>query len=178
MVLLKRILENVAALIAQSASHNGGHGAFPFQDGQNGVNGVHPNGEEHNPFQPDTGTSSIAEIDAVRSHEITAKAVSGILILLLKWFKVSRMCPPWSIFLIRLLNINRYPQIRISYAITRRRQLYPFDTQTTSNSRSRTYRQLQMRPSGPEVCANNPTSHPEANLNITVSSFCAEPILV
>ena len=91
MVLLKRILENVAALIAQSASHNGGHGAFPFQDGQNGVNGVHPNGEEHNPFQPDTGTSSIAEIDAVRSHEITAKAVSGILILLLKWFKVSRM---------------------------------------------------------------------------------------
>ena len=32
----------------------------------------------------------IDEIEAMRSREITAKAVSGILLILLKWFKVSR----------------------------------------------------------------------------------------
>lgn len=31
----------------------------------------------------------IEEIEAMRSREITAKAVSGILLILLKWFKVS-----------------------------------------------------------------------------------------
>jgi hypothetical protein len=93
MVLLKRILENVAALIAQSASQNPSHNGFTFPDSQNGPNGTHMNGDDHNPFQPDTDTSSAAEIDAVRSHEITAKAVSGILILLLQWFKVSREYP-------------------------------------------------------------------------------------
>ena len=90
MVLLKRILENVAALIAQSASQNPSQGGFTFPDTQNGTNGAHLNGEDHNPFQPDTENATAAEIDAVRSHEITAKAVSGILVLLLKWFKVSR----------------------------------------------------------------------------------------
>lgn len=34
----------------------------------------------------------IDEIEAMRSREITAKAVSGILLILLKWFKVSREC--------------------------------------------------------------------------------------
>lgn len=33
----------------------------------------------------------IEEIEALRSREITAKAVSGILLILSKWFKVSRM---------------------------------------------------------------------------------------
>jgi len=35
----------------------------------------------------------IDEIEAMRSREITAKAVSGILLMLLKWFKVSRKVP-------------------------------------------------------------------------------------
>ena len=34
------------------------------------------------------------EIDINRHKEITSKAVSAILILLLKWFKVSRECFP------------------------------------------------------------------------------------
>lgn len=39
----------------------------------------------------------IDEVEAMRSREITAKAVSGILLILLKWFKVSRRCtPPFS----------------------------------------------------------------------------------
>jgi hypothetical protein len=43
----------------------------------------------------------IDEIEAMRSREITAKAVSGILLILLKWFKVSRECrsSPFTEFL-------------------------------------------------------------------------------
>ncbi len=33
---------------------------------------------------------SLDEVNAVRMREITAKGVSGILLLLLKWFKISR----------------------------------------------------------------------------------------
>lgn len=33
---------------------------------------------------------SVEMADTARTHEITAKSVSGILVLLLKWFKVSR----------------------------------------------------------------------------------------
>jgi hypothetical protein len=32
----------------------------------------------------------VEDVDALRTREITAKAVSGILLTLLKWFKVSR----------------------------------------------------------------------------------------
>jgi len=34
---------------------------------------------------------AVEDLDALRTREITAKAVSGILLTLLKWFKVSRM---------------------------------------------------------------------------------------
>lgn len=34
---------------------------------------------------------SLDEIDVIRHREITSKAVSAILLLVLKWFKVSRM---------------------------------------------------------------------------------------
>jgi hypothetical protein len=36
---------------------------------------------------------SVEEVDVCRHREITSKAVSAILLLLLKWFKVSRECP-------------------------------------------------------------------------------------
>ena len=48
------------------------------------VNGF-SNGEH-----PDTTASSVEDVNEVRSQEISSKAVSGLLILLLKWFKVSR----------------------------------------------------------------------------------------
>jgi hypothetical protein len=37
--------------------------------------------------------ASIDELDNIRLREITGKAVSGILVLLLKWFKRSREFP-------------------------------------------------------------------------------------
>lgn len=43
------------------------------------------------PNQVDPADMAPEEIEAMRSREITAKAVSGILLILLKWFKVSRM---------------------------------------------------------------------------------------
>jgi hypothetical protein len=54
----------------------------------------------------------VEDLDALRTREITAKAVSGILLTLLKWFKVSRMLSPVKIGL--SLTISRHPQIRIS----------------------------------------------------------------
>ncbi len=35
----------------------------------------------------------VEELNALRSREITTKAVSGVLLILLKWFKLSRKCP-------------------------------------------------------------------------------------
>lgn len=56
---------------------------------------------------PRTGTSSttdvysemsIEELDNIRLREITSKAVSGTLLLMVKWFKRSRKIPSDSMF--------------------------------------------------------------------------------
>ena len=39
---------------------------------------------------PDMPELTLDEIDATRTREITSKAMSGILVLLLKWFRLSR----------------------------------------------------------------------------------------
>jgi hypothetical protein len=71
-VFLKIILTNVSAVVNQAGSQNtsNGHSMSSsidfFSDG------------------------SIDELDNIRLREITGKAVSGTLLLLLKWFKRSR----------------------------------------------------------------------------------------
>jgi hypothetical protein len=57
---------------------NGGPNANRPQDGPGGNGGA------------DTAELSPEEVDASRTREITAKAVTGILILILKWLKLSR----------------------------------------------------------------------------------------
>lgn len=64
---------------------------------QNGLNSPDLNGQAKTEIQGDTGgkqdkseVATIQEVDIIRSQEIMGKAVSGILILLLKWFKLSR----------------------------------------------------------------------------------------
>lgn len=47
------------------------------------ANGQHPDYE-------DGGDLAVEDLNAARSREITTKAVSGILITLVKWFKISR----------------------------------------------------------------------------------------
>ena len=94
-VLLRPILVNVTAIVTQQQSAqvpNGmaGRGANP------GLNGGHaaqrspeaagqiPHAEEPEP--------SPEEIDAARTREITPKAMTAILLLLLEWLRVSRKC--------------------------------------------------------------------------------------
>jgi hypothetical protein len=99
MVVLKTILTNVTALITQSNGQNGVQGGFHFQENQNGI--APPNGND-NSIQ-DASNLSIEDLDALRTQEITAKAASGLLLLMLKWFKTSRR--PTLVFRIPLLTI-------------------------------------------------------------------------
>jgi len=92
MVLLKTILSTVTALITQTANgQNSAPGNFTFPEAPNGTSAHKPetNGVM-NGLNLDAAHVSTEELDAVRIQEVTAKAASGILVLLLKWFKVSR----------------------------------------------------------------------------------------
>lgn len=53
----------------------------------NPVNGL-VNGQA--PESPEGAADLVEELNVVRAREITSKAVSGILLMLLKWFKISR----------------------------------------------------------------------------------------
>ena len=83
-VLIKGILSHVTALVTQANGANGLQSGFQYQDNQNGrpeINGS--NG--HN------GTvATNEELDGIRTQEVLDKAISGTLMLILKWFKVSR----------------------------------------------------------------------------------------
>lgn len=57
---------------------NGGLGGQRAHDGQGQYS------------QPSTPEMSLDEIEAARNREITSKAMTGILLLLLKWLRVSR----------------------------------------------------------------------------------------
>ncbi|KAF2232114.1 hypothetical protein EV356DRAFT_450884 [Viridothelium virens] len=89
-VLLKVILHNVTSLLNAATTQNGGQNGA--QDGQN-ANGIgeHELNGNGNGIYPEVTGCTISEIDDVRTREIQGKAVSGILILLLKWFKISHI---------------------------------------------------------------------------------------
>lgn len=95
-VLLKAVLANVTALITQPMSQQQGGLAPGYRSEVNlRANGVQQNRQQDPaisslPITIDPADLPIDEIEAMRSREITAKAVSGILLILLKWFKVSR----------------------------------------------------------------------------------------
>jgi len=104
-VLLKVILTNVTAIVTQA---NGSNGLGPgFQAPENGAaNAIPRNKSNVNVTQPgangtnksgqaaEADTSIIEDLEATRSREISGKAVSGTLLLLLKWFKLSRESVP------------------------------------------------------------------------------------
>ncbi|PWY80933.1 pheromone-dependent cell cycle arrest protein Far11 [Aspergillus sclerotioniger CBS 115572] len=80
-VFLKIILTNVSAMVNQAAQAMG--------DGYGSVNGFpanHPNG--HIDLNSE---AAIDELDNIRLREITGKAISGSLLLLVKWFKRSHI---------------------------------------------------------------------------------------
>ncbi|ERS96544.1 HAM-2, protein required for hyphal anastomosis [Sporothrix schenckii 1099-18] len=89
-VLLKAILMNVAVLMAQAPA---GQQQHPAAGGPNNRGGGFQNQQPggSNPGNTEPVELTPEEIDAARTREISAKAVSGILLLLLKWLKVSHV---------------------------------------------------------------------------------------
>lgn len=98
MVMMKVILSNVTSLVTQTAGQSGVQSGFHFQDNPNGTTESKPNGAGE--VHIDLSTLGQDELDRMRAEEISAKAVTGLLILLLKWFKVSRK------------DLKRFPRLR------------------------------------------------------------------
>jgi hypothetical protein len=98
MVLIKSIVAIASHLMVQPQTGqppgpvNGGMGAGRAKDAPNGAAAALKNNEILSP--------SDEQIDAARSREISAKAVTGTLVMLLKWLKVSRTSLPNQISLV------------------------------------------------------------------------------
>ncbi|KAH7393081.1 hypothetical protein BKA66DRAFT_320684 [Pyrenochaeta sp. MPI-SDFR-AT-0127] len=88
-VLIKAILAHVTALVTQSSGANGLQSGFQFQDNQNGTTAGRPDMNGVNGHSNTVATNE--ELDAMRTQEVLDKAVTGTLVLLLKWFKVSHI---------------------------------------------------------------------------------------
>ncbi|OAA66101.1 HAM-2, protein required for hyphal anastomosis [Cordyceps fumosorosea ARSEF 2679] len=88
-VLLRPVFANVAAIVAQQGPQ-GPHmnQGMPGRNGP-GMNGG-PNPDNGRP-PADAPELSPEEVDAARTREITTKAMSGILVLLLKWLRLSHI---------------------------------------------------------------------------------------
>ncbi|KAF1970188.1 N1221-domain-containing protein [Bimuria novae-zelandiae CBS 107.79] len=84
-VLIKGILTHVTALVTQANGQNGLQSGFQYQDNQNS----RPETDCVNGHNGTVATNE--ELDAMRTQEILDKVVSGILMLVLKWFKVSHI---------------------------------------------------------------------------------------
>ncbi|KAI0122820.1 required for hyphal anastomosis [Xylariales sp. AK1849] len=93
MVLMRVVLANVTAVITMpqrgpdgpannTRANQAGIPLFRSQDGSTMANG---SGNQ------DTSDMSLEEIDQARAREIEGKALSGIILLLLKWFKISHV---------------------------------------------------------------------------------------
>lgn len=114
-VLIKAILSHVTALVTQANGVNGLQGGFQYQDNQNGNGRAETNGASGH----GSTVATNEELDAMRMQEILDKAVSGVLILILKWFKVSRkllmLMVRWS-----STDTDRRSEVRVHYSTSRR----------------------------------------------------------
>ena len=101
-VFWKLVFSHVSSLVAQNGQDRLQNGASFPEDGSNepqgkrrlpnssaGINAM-ANGQLS---ENEDGTDPVVEeLNGLRSREITTKAVSGVLLILLKWFKLSREC--------------------------------------------------------------------------------------
>ena len=88
-VLLKAVLQNVTDLVTKTNGQNGLQSAIQFNEPNGLPNGTTKPTENGANGHADESTAD--ELDRLRSQEIAAKALSAILLLLLKWFKVSHI---------------------------------------------------------------------------------------
>ena len=94
-VLLRPILANVTAIVASQPPPLGPGMSSRGQNsaGSQGMNGVGFRPQDGGGAQntgSDTPEPTPEEVDAARTREITSKAMTGILVLLLKWLRLSR----------------------------------------------------------------------------------------
>lgn len=108
-VLIKAILSHVTALVTQVNGSNGLQSGFQFQENQNGTTSGRPDTNGVNGHNGTVATND--ELDAMRTQEVLDKAVSGILILLLKWFKVSRKSSRLPFVQLVLIQLSRHTEI-------------------------------------------------------------------
>jgi hypothetical protein len=88
-VLIKAILAHVTALVTQSSGANGLQSGFQYNDNVNGASSQRPETNGMNSHNSTPATNE--ELDAMRTQEVLDKAVTGSLMLILKWFKVSHI---------------------------------------------------------------------------------------
>ncbi|KAJ4378673.1 Factor arrest protein 11 [Didymella sp. IMI 355093] len=88
-VLIKAILAHVTALVTQSSGANGLQSGFQYNDNVNGASSQRPETNGMNGHSNTPATNE--ELDAMRTQEVLDKAVTGSLMLILKWFKVSHI---------------------------------------------------------------------------------------
>ena len=102
MVLWRALFSNVSALVAQNGQNGmpngisfGEEGDAPGRKRTNPNSSANINGLANGQLsENEDGTDpAVEELNAVRSREIISKAVSGVLLMLLKWFKLSRESP-------------------------------------------------------------------------------------
>ncbi|KAL4726088.1 Factor arrest protein 11 [Fusarium chlamydosporum] len=92
-VLLRPILLNVTAIVSQQPQQVPpamGRGN-PGMNGGPSANRQQQEMPGQNPPKPPTPELTLEEVDAARTREITSKAMTGILILLLKWLRISHV---------------------------------------------------------------------------------------
>jgi hypothetical protein len=84
--MIKALLSHVTSLVTRATNANGLQSGFQYQE-QNGQ----PNSAvQTNGINGQGTVSTNEEVDSMRTQEILDKAVLGLLLLMLKWFKVSR----------------------------------------------------------------------------------------
>ena len=108
-VLIKAVLAHVTALVTQSSGANGLQSGFQFQDNQSGTTNVRPDMNGVNGHTNTVATNE--ELDAMRTQEVLDKAVTGTLVLLLKWFKVSRKQDRVYLLVTSLIRLRRYSEV-------------------------------------------------------------------
>ncbi|KAJ3473552.1 hypothetical protein NLG97_g10247 [Lecanicillium saksenae] len=102
-VLLRPVFANVAAIVSQQGPQ--------MNQGMQGRNGPGMNGGPNGDNgRADAPEMSPEEVDAARTREITTKAMSGILVLLLKWLRLSHVLR-FEYFTQLLLDSNYVPLV-------------------------------------------------------------------
>ncbi|EQL00098.1 Protein required for hyphal anastomosis (HAM-2) [Ophiocordyceps sinensis CO18] len=119
-VLLRPILVNVTAIVTQQAGKGGGPAM------QKGPDSGQAGGADEPELSPE-------DVDAARMREITTKAMTGILILLLKWFRVSHVLK-FEFLTQLLLDSNYIPLVLKLFAHQDIQQVVDSNTDRVENS--------------------------------------------